>query len=104
MHPSDPKFADLLARAVTEPGTISQAYAAFHGYSLGNQLLALMQCAERGIDPGPIATFMGWKEKGRHVKKGEKALTLCQPVTCKRRPTTEPATAADDDAPETFTR
>ena len=42
-------FADLLANAVTEPGRIHEAYTAFHGYSLGNQLSALFQCHERGI-------------------------------------------------------
>src|SRR2546422_9958357 len=84
-----PQFAELLSRALTEPGVVSRAYHAFHGYSLGTQLLALVQCAERGITPGPIATFMGWKEKGRFVRKGEKAITLCQPVTCKRQPNVE---------------
>lgn len=77
-------FAELLEKAVTEPGMISQAYSAFHNYSFGNQLLAYCQCLEREIPIGPIATFMGWKEKGRYVKKGEKAITLCMPVTCKR--------------------
>jgi hypothetical protein len=48
---SDPQLFDLLVRAVSEPGTISTAYTAFHGDSIGNQLLALMQCAERGIEP-----------------------------------------------------
>ena len=75
------QFAELLSRALTEPGLVSRAYSAFHGYSVGNQLLAFVQCAERGITPGPIATFMGWKDKGRYVRKGEKAITLCQPVT-----------------------
>jgi hypothetical protein len=46
---------------------------------------AMMQCAIRGIEPGPLASFNRWKELGRHVKKGEKALTLCMPVTCKRK-------------------
>lgn len=41
----------------------------------------------RGIQPGPLATFPKWKELGRHVKKGEKALTLCMPLTCKRTKT-----------------
>jgi hypothetical protein len=27
---------------------------------------------------------MGWKDKGRFVRKGQKAITLCQPVTVKR--------------------
>ena len=77
-------FAELLRSAVTEPGVISSAYHAFHNYSIGNQLLAWAQCAERGLQPGPIATFGGWKVKGRHVKKGERAVTLCMPVTIKR--------------------
>lgn len=95
-----PTFADLLRQAVTEPGIVSRAYSAFHGYSLGNQILALLQCAERGITPGPMATFVGWKEKGRCVRKGEKAITLCQPVTVKRKPTADrprPAASLESD-------
>ena len=82
-----PTWEQLLRDAVSEPGTISQAYSAFHGYSVGNQLLALFQCAARGIRPGPIATFLRWKELGRSVRKGEKALTLCQPRTYPKRAT-----------------
>ncbi len=92
-------FADLLRSAVTEPGVISSAYGAFHNYSLGNQLLAWAQCVERRIQPGPIATFMGWKGKGRHVRKGEKAITLCQPVTVKRH-----VEDAEGEHDEPFTR
>ena len=86
MAPSATSFAHLLQTAVHEPGIISRAYQQFHSYSLGNQLLAMAQCAERGIPPGPLATFPRWKELGRHVKRGEKALTLCMPLTLKRRP------------------
>jgi antirestriction protein ArdC len=82
-------FAELLRTAVTEPGTISTAYSAFHNYSLGNQLLALGQCLARGIQPGPLATFPRWKELGRHVVKGQHAVTLCMPVTVKRTSETE---------------
>lgn len=93
-----PSFASLLASVVTEPGRLSAAFCAFRGYSLGNQLLALTQCLERGITPGPIATFPGWKAQGRFVKKGEKALQLCMPITVRRK--------ADDpdDVDATFTR
>src|SRR5213083_2184131 len=103
---SPPQFTDLLARALTEPGVISTAYSAFHGYSIGNQILAFVQCTERGITPGPIATFMGWKDKGRYVRKGERAIVLCMPVTCKRKPTDDQPSErdADDGKPETFTR
>ena len=83
--PSAKTFADLLQTAVTEPGTISRAYQQFHSYSLGNQLLAMSQCAEREIRPGPINTFPGWKALGRHVRKGERAITLCMPITVKRK-------------------
>jgi antirestriction protein ArdC len=73
----------LLTEAVTKPGLLAAAYNSFHSYSIGNQVLAMVQCQQREITPGPIATFPAWKEKGRHVKKGEKALTLCMPITRK---------------------
>ena len=70
-------FANLLQQAVTEPGTISRAYTAFYGYSIVNQLLAWAQCIQRGISPGPIATFVGWKDKGRHVRRRVNAPSCC---------------------------
>jgi antirestriction protein ArdC len=82
-------FTTLLHEAVNKPGTIMKAYSAFHSYSLGNQLLALSQCQLRGIEPGPINTFPKWQDLRRHVKKGEKALTLCMPVTAKRKETND---------------
>ena len=84
MTPNTASFADLLRSAVTDPGIVSGAYRQFHNYSIGNQLLAWAQCLARGIQPGPMATFPRWKELGRYVRKGEKAITLCQPVTVKR--------------------
>jgi hypothetical protein len=78
------QFKQLLAEAVTKPGTLMRAYSLFWNYSLGNQILALIQATERNITLGPIASFNRWKELGRHVKRGEKAITLCMPVTCKR--------------------
>lgn len=84
-----PNFTTLLHEAVNKPGTIMKAYSAFHNYSLGNQLLALVQCQLRGIEPGPINTFPKWQDLKRHVKRGEKALTLCMPVTVKRKETSD---------------
>jgi antirestriction protein ArdC len=75
----------LLRKAVTEPGIISSAYSQFHNYSLGNMLLAAMQCSERGLPLGPIATYQRWKELGRHVKRGERAITLCRPITVRSK-------------------
>jgi hypothetical protein len=92
------KWADLLKEAVSQPGLISAAYSAFHGYSIGNQLLALVQCRLRGLQPGPIATYPGWQAKGRQVRRGEKAIVLCMPLTCKRKAETE------GEADEVFTR
>ncbi len=100
MTPTVASFADLLQSAVTEPGTISAAYRQFHNYSIGNQLLAWAQCIERGIQPGPMATFPKWKALGRYVRKGEKALVLCQPVTIKR--TREQET--DSEGADVYTR
>jgi len=91
-----PNFTSLLQQAVNQPGTIMRAYSAFHNYSLGNQLLALMQCQLRGIEPGPINTFPKWQDLKRHVKRGEKALTLCMPVTVKRKETND--TGEEQDA------
>src|SRR6266536_3328936 len=80
-----PKWSALLVEAVNKPGLIMEAYSAFHQYSVGNQLLALVQCQMRGLQPGPINTFPGWQALGRNVKRGEHALVLCMPITRKRR-------------------
>lgn len=78
-------WSALLSDAVSRPGVISEAYSRFHNFSIGNRVLALWQCTLRHLDPGPINTFAGWKELGRKVKRGQKALTLCMPITVKRK-------------------
>lgn len=78
-------WSRLLTEAVEKPGTMLAAYSHFHNYSVGNQLLALTQCHQRGIEPGPIATFQTWKERGRYVRKGERALVLCMPIKYKSK-------------------
>ena len=80
-----PKWSALLVEAVNKPGLIMDAYSAFWNYSVGNQILAFVQCQLRGIQPGPINTFPKWQTLGRVVKRGEKALTLCMPITRKLR-------------------
>ena len=74
------QFRQLLEEAVTKPGTLMKAYSLFWNYSLGNQILALFQANRRGIALGPIASFNRWKELGRHVKRGEKAIELTPPT------------------------
>jgi len=98
---SPASFSALLERAVNEPGVLSDAYRAFHNYSLGNQLLAWSQCVQRRLQLGPMATFQRWRELGRHVRRGEKAIVLCRPVTVKR-----PTDTCNDDTSnrEVFTR
>lgn len=86
-------WSRLLHEAITKPGMILEAYRAFWNYSIGNQILAMAQCHFRGIQAGPLATFNSWKEKGRSVKRGEKALMLCMPITVKDK-----SDEADDDA------
>src|SRR5881394_2642132 len=95
-------FGLALQRAVTMPGSIMEAYSAFHNYSIGNQILALIQCQLRGIQPGPIRTFKGWQERNRFVKRGERALTLCMPITYKRKSKGDDAGSGDLDADEAF--
>jgi len=82
-------WESLLIKAVAMPGIISQAYQAFHEYSLGNQMFAAMQIIDRGMEFSPIASFKAWQEKGRSVKKGEKAIKLFMPVTIKKESETD---------------
>lgn len=79
-----PTWAALLASAIKEPGIISSAYSTFYEYSLGNCILAWSQATERRIPLGPIATYAKWRSLGRQVRRGERAIVLCQPVTVKR--------------------
>ena len=56
------QFRQLLDEAVSKPGTLMRAYSLFWSYSLGNQILALIQANRRGIALGPIASFNRWKD------------------------------------------
>ena len=79
------KWSELLQAAVTEPGLMLKAYSAFWGYSIGNQIAAMVQCVQRNIQPGPINTYPGWQKLNRQVKRGEKAIWLCMPLTRKQK-------------------
>lgn len=91
----------LLQDAVNRPGSILEAYSNFHGYSIGNRMLAASQCHARGVPLGPIATYKRWQELGRQVRRGEKALTLCMPRTVKKRKANHEV--GDPDKDESFT-
>src|SRR5258708_7561277 len=77
-------WGELLHSAVHTPGRLLAAYTAFHNYSFGNALLALDQCISRKIEPGPLNSYRGWLALNRQVRKGEKGLCLCMPVTYKK--------------------
>lgn len=79
------QWTQLLEEAVSKPGTILAAYSAFWNYSAGNQILAYCQCMQREIPVGPISTYKGWQALGRQVRKGQKALMLCMPVSYKKK-------------------
>ena len=78
-------WSQMLVDAVNKPGVLSNAYAAFWTFSTSNVFLALFECMRRGIEIGPLHTFKGWLKLNRHVRKGEKAITLCMPVTWKQK-------------------
>ncbi len=79
------KFTPLLEQALTEPGIVSEAYRRFHRFSIGNQMLAAMQLKQKQLPLSPIASFNRWKELGRSVSKGQKAISLWMPMSIKRR-------------------
>lgn len=70
----------LIQEALNEPGKRLAAYSAFHRFSLNNQMLAAYQLRAMGIEISPIKTFNQWKEYGRSVKKGSKAIGLLMPM------------------------
>jgi hypothetical protein len=79
------KWQELLGQAVSEPGKMSECYKRFWNYSVGNQIMVMFQCAQRGIELGPVASYGGWLKLGRQVKKGEKALAMFMPVMGKKK-------------------
>lgn len=94
--PARPDWLTQFESILTEPGKLGDHYHAFHRYSLGNQALAVEQLCMRGIPISPICSFNGWKQKGRKVKKGEKAIALWMPCTPKSDPTAESETSDGD--------
>ncbi len=50
--------------------------AKFHNYSIGNQILIMLQKR----DATRVAGFNTWKDLGRFVKKGEKGIAILAPV------------------------
>jgi hypothetical protein len=96
-------FDERLARIAGDPAQwveFIERVAAFGArYSLGNQMLLLMQAEERGVEPrfflpyGNKTKTTGWLGHQRQVRKGETAYKVWAPVT--RRPTETEAQEAD---------
>ncbi|MEH1166425.1 ArdC family protein [Micromonospora sp. CPCC 205539] len=94
-------FDARLARLAADPAQwvefIDHVAAFGARYSLGNQILLLVQAEERGIVPRYFLPFgkrdgsTGWKAHQRHVRAGETAFRIWAPI--KRRPTEEQAAA-----------
>src|SRR5882762_10276657 len=93
-------WGELFYSAVHTPGKLLAAYTAFHNYSFGNALLALEQCIGRKIEPGPLNSYKGWLALKRQVRKGEKGLCLCMPVTYKKRLTSGSSVESTEGAEE----
>jgi len=55
------QFRQLLDEAVTKPGTLMKGYSLFWNYSLGNQMLAMMQAHNRGIALGRLRLSIAGK-------------------------------------------
>ena len=92
----DIPWEKILVDAVKNPGRMMEAYRAFHNYSLRNAMMVFFECLNRGIKPGPVTTYKKWKEKGRHVRKGEKALTMMMPLIFKaKKEEAKPEAVAD---------
>lgn len=53
-------------------------------YSFRNQVIVMIEGLARGVDAGAVGTFRAWKDVGRSVKKGEKAVYVLQPRVWKR--------------------
>lgn len=81
-----PKLLDFLTEALTRPGKVSEAYSVLHRYSTSNVIWVMAQLITRGAPLGPVASFNKWKELGRTVKKGERALAMYMPVMVKDEP------------------
>lgn len=77
-------YTQYLDTIFKNKGKLKEGYSTFHNYSVNNQLLVVYQLISRDMQIRPIATFNKWKELGRSVKKGEKALKMLVPYFVKK--------------------
>ena len=91
----DARLAGLAASPALWVEFLEQVAVFGSHYSLGNQLLLMMQAEERKVSPryflpfGNRAGTSGWKRHHRTVRRGEQAFKVWAPI--RRRPTEEQA-------------
>ena len=73
-------YAELIEKALKEPGTVSKCFSLFHDYSLFNTLYVGYQQMKRFGEITPIKGFRAWNDFNRKIKKGEKALGVLFPM------------------------
>ncbi|MFI5916486.1 ArdC family protein [Dactylosporangium sp. NPDC051541] len=93
----DARLAAMAAQPARWVEFIDHAATLGARYSLGNQILLLVQAEERGITPRHFLPFgrrdhsTGWRAHGRWVRTGQRAFKVWAPIT--RRPGDEQVTA-----------
>jgi antirestriction protein ArdC len=70
-----PEWDELLQAALEMPGQAGNTYNRFHRFSIGNQVLLMMQDVYE-----PVNTYKGWQALGRQVRKGSKAKSIYVPM------------------------
>ena len=79
------RWSDLLTAAVSQPGLILKAYSAFHGYSIGNQIAAMVQCRHSTIsNPAQSIHTPAGSHSADRSAKAKAPLSLCMPLAAKR--------------------
>lgn len=74
-----PEWHELLKAALEMPGEAGNTYNRFRRFSIGNQVLLMIQ----GLFE-PVNTYKGWIALGRQVRKGSKAKSIYVPMFRKK--------------------
>ncbi|MGI5133209.1 ArdC family protein [Pseudonocardia sp. CA-107938] len=83
---ADRQLAEQAAELLDDPDAVAEMVghflvgrSALLRYSLRNLALLFIQGDERGIDVTDVATFRGWRDRGRCVTRGARALRIVAP-------------------------
>lgn len=72
-------MAEAEEKGIVESEQFENFSKSFERYSVRNQLLVLMQCPHAT----QVAGFKAWKDQGRVVRKGQKAIMIFGPASSK---------------------